>query len=427
MTQEFEFNKLGESVYTNSPIRNCLLSGDDSIISFTGKTIQVNGTIDSPLVATIPDGFDKHGNKDIIVYFNTIETFPQTVGDGTYNLVATKETELDLILSIDEVDETWKLDYVKIGTCVIAANLITNITLLKTYDTQYLRSFQVEDGDGTEVTISQAKELKFVEGGGTMDIQFMDISPGSDSDPYDLKFTVLNAPKWTTARTITLNGDLTGSVAFDGSANVTLTSSVKDNSHKHIGENITQDSTHRFTTDGEKTTWNGSGTPTGIPLPWPTNVAPDGYAIMQGQAFDTELYKDLAIAYPSGTLPDMRGQTIKGVPVSGRTVLSAEADGVLSHNHTATSANKDLGTKTSNSTGGHTHLVYFWTALGDEGYNPVGFSNVRTAFTKDTSSAGHHSHTTVMGSHNHGVTVNAHGNTENTVNNIAYNWIVRLS
>ena len=42
-----------------------------------------------------------------------------------------------------------------------------------------------------------------------------------------------NADKWTTARTITLGGDLSGSVSIDGSANVTLSGQVVNNSHTH--------------------------------------------------------------------------------------------------------------------------------------------------------------------------------------------------
>ena len=52
--------------------------------------------------------------------------------------------------------------------------------------------FVVEDGDGTEVTITENKELKFVEGG-NIDINFTDTSTGSDGDPYDLSFSVPNA------------------------------------------------------------------------------------------------------------------------------------------------------------------------------------------------------------------------------------------
>lgn len=42
--------------------------------------------------------------------------------------------------------------------------------------------------------------------------------------------TAATADKWTTARTITLGGDLTGNVSIDGSANVTLTATIAANS-----------------------------------------------------------------------------------------------------------------------------------------------------------------------------------------------------
>jgi len=55
-------------------------------------------------------------------------------------------------------------------------------------NTNQLTTFVVEDGDGTEVTISQDKEWKFVEGTG-IDINWTDTSNGSDADPYDLTVT----------------------------------------------------------------------------------------------------------------------------------------------------------------------------------------------------------------------------------------------
>jgi len=59
-----------------------------------------------------------------------------------------------------------------------------------TADTNTMGSgFVLEDGDGTEVTITENKEVKFVEGTG-IDIDWTDVSPGSDADPYDLTFTV---------------------------------------------------------------------------------------------------------------------------------------------------------------------------------------------------------------------------------------------
>jgi putative lipoic acid-binding regulatory protein len=42
-----------------------------------------------------------------------------------------------------------------------------------------------------------------------------------------------NADKWTTARTLSLSGDASGSVSWDGSANATLSVTVANNSHYH--------------------------------------------------------------------------------------------------------------------------------------------------------------------------------------------------
>ena len=52
-----------------------------------------------------------------------------------------------------------------------------------------MSSWVLEDGDGTEVSIGDAKEIKFVEGGG-LNIDWTDTSTGSDADPYDLEFKI---------------------------------------------------------------------------------------------------------------------------------------------------------------------------------------------------------------------------------------------
>ncbi|URY12211.1 tail fiber [Shigella phage ESh18] len=253
-----------------------------------------------------------------------------------------------------------------------------------------------------------------------------------------------------------------------------------------------------------------SSYPIGAPIPWPTDTPPDGYAIMEGQTFDKSAYPKLAMAYPSGVIPDMRGQTIKGKP-SGRAVLSAEADGVKAHSHSASASSTDLGTKTtssfdygtkttssfdygtktSNTTGNHSHTVSGTTSSAGahqharsgpqlqagipnnifyDGYNSVG-ANANAKITGSVSGAtagsniaktssdgahthtwsgttsttgnhahtvgigahthtvgiGAHTHTVAIGSHGHTITVNSTGNTENTVKNIAFNYIVRLA
>ena len=47
-----------------------------------------------------------------------------------------------------------------------------------------------------------------------------------------------NADKWTTSRTLSLTGDVTGSVSWDGSGNASLTATVADDSHNHVISNV---------------------------------------------------------------------------------------------------------------------------------------------------------------------------------------------
>jgi hypothetical protein len=47
-----------------------------------------------------------------------------------------------------------------------------------------------------------------------------------------------NADKWTTARTLSLTGDVTGSTSWDGSGNASITAVVADDSHNHVISNV---------------------------------------------------------------------------------------------------------------------------------------------------------------------------------------------
>ena len=228
--------------------------------------------------------------------------------------------------------------------------------------------------------------------------------------------------------------------------------------------------------------------PLGAPIPWPSDTVPSGYALMQGQTFDKSAYPKLAAAYPSGVIPDMRGWTIKGKPASGRAVLSQERDGIKSHTHSASASSTDLGTKTTssfdygtkstNNTGAHTHSLsgstnaagnhshrdgrrfnpsvfkdtyqYGYTSSGQNTWGVQGSVGMSTGWLANTSTDGNHSHSlsgtaasagahahtvgigahthsVAIGSHGHTITVNAAGNAENTVKNIAFNYIVRLA
>ncbi|EBD3757031.1 hypothetical protein CRW07_15940 [Salmonella enterica] len=183
--------------------------------------------------------------------------------------------------------------------------------------------------------------------------------------------------------------------------------------------------------------------PPGVPLPWPSDTIPAGYALMQGQTFDKSAYPLLAIAYPSGVIPDMRGWTIKGKPASGREVLSQELDGNKSHSHGARALDTDLGTKgtssfdygtkSSNTTGGHNHSAggtYGGDSIGGKIRVQHDGNDQLTSWNGDhahTTWIGPHEHSVYIGPHGHAVTVDADGNAETTVKNIAFNYIVRLA
>ncbi|EAA9255400.1 phage tail protein [Salmonella enterica] len=212
---------------------------------------------------------------------------------------------------------------------------------------------------------------------------------------------------------------------------------------------------HRDTPDAEWSEWAMLYTslnpppvppdlnPVGAAIAWPSDTIPAGYALMQGQTFDKSAYPLLAIAYPSGVIPDMRGWTIKGKPISGRAVLSQEMDGNKSHSHGARALDTDLGTKgtssfdygtkSSNTTGGHNHSAggtYGGDSIGGKIRVQHDGNDQLTSWNGDhahTTWIGPHDHTVYIGPHGHVVIVDADGNEETTVKNIAFNYIVRLA
>ncbi|MCY9846693.1 phage tail protein [Pectobacterium jejuense] len=96
----------------------------------------------------------------------------------------------------------------------------------------------------------------------------------------------------------------------------------------------------------------------GIPMPWPQITAPSGWLKCNGQAFDKNIYPLLAQAYPSGRLPDLRGEFIRGWDDGrgvdmGRGLFSEQSDairnitGSLLYGHDA-----DVTAPTKNSSSG---------------------------------------------------------------------------
>lgn len=135
--------------------------------------------------------------------------------------------------------------------------------------------------------------------------------------------------------------------------------------------------------------------PAGIPLPWGSDIPPDGYAVMKGQAIDPK-YTKLKAIYGS-KLPDMRGQAVVG-KMSNEEVLSKVLNGIKSHNHTGAINNYDHGQIQTSSNGNHNHTADVKvTNLGSKassssGSHGHGASLTKTNIRATTQNAGAHSH-----------------------------------
>ncbi|CAK9885541.1 MAG: hypothetical protein XXXJIFNMEKO3_01941 [Candidatus Erwinia impunctatus] len=109
-----------------------------------------------------------------------------------------------------------------------------------------------------------------------------------------------------------------------------------------IGDTLAQDMIDNgdrtsFLTALRQSVVNGS-VPAGVPMPWPAAIPPVGWLKCNGASFDKTAYPLLARAYPSGVLPDLRGEFIRGWDDgrgvdAGRQILSYQSDEFRKHNH----------------------------------------------------------------------------------------------
>ena len=114
---------------------------------------------------------DSDGTIDLVV--DDLDTDTQLTTENVQDIVGamfSSNTETRISATYQDGD----------GTIDLVVDDMTQDT-----NTNQLTTFQLEDGDGTEVTISHGKEVKFVEAGG-ININWTDTDNGTDADPYDL-------------------------------------------------------------------------------------------------------------------------------------------------------------------------------------------------------------------------------------------------
>lgn len=95
---------------------------------------------------------------------------------------------------------------------------------------------------------------------------------------------------------------------------------------------------------------DGSALPVGVPVPWPSATPPTGWIKCNGAPFSAQEYPELAKAYPTNKLPDLRGEFIRGWDDgrdvdSGRALLSEQLDAM--QNVTGSLSDNTMGSSLS--------------------------------------------------------------------------------
>ena len=149
----------------------------------------------------------------------------------------------------------------------------------------------------------------------------------------------------------------------------------------------------------------GSALPVGVPVPWPSATPPTGWLKCNGAPFSAEEYPELAKAYPTNKLPDLRGEFIRGWDDgrgidAGREILSAQGDAIRNITGSLGFRNDGLFTSVSGA-----------FSLGNTGRGSVAMNNLENASSKANFDA-----STVVPTAS-----------ENRPRSIAFNFIVRAA
>ena len=236
--------------------RTIALNGD------VAGSVSVDGSADVIIATTIQPnsvnlGTDTTGNYMVNVTAGSGISVSHTQGEGstatitnsapnvTTNITTTHTSTNVVVNSSDGTDGTinsatqtlagvmsaadkTKLDGIEAGaTGDQTASEI--LTLLKTVD---------GSGSGIDADLLDGQE-------GAYYLNASNINTGTINDSYlpntitsDITGNAATTTKLATARTISLTGDVTGNVSFDGSTNVSITATVADDSHNHIISNV---------------------------------------------------------------------------------------------------------------------------------------------------------------------------------------------
>nr|DAQ24744.1 MAG TPA: tail fiber protein [Caudoviricetes sp.] len=154
---------------------------------------------------------------------------------------------------------------------------------------------------------------------------------------------------------------------------------------------------------------DGSALPVGVPVPWPLSTPPTGWLKCNGSSFSLTDYPVLAAVFPSGVLPDLRGEFIRGWDDgrnvdAGRALLSQQGDAIQKISGTVTDNAMGLSASGSGAMTitGESGITYYASATPSSSYiyyKKIGIDSSLVARTAN----------------------------ENRPRNIAFNYIVRAA
>ena len=170
----------------------------------------------------------------------TNPTSPDNISDGDNHIRLIKST---IKATFPNVSGAVSGTHTAINSAVSAANAATNANTAS--------AIVKRDGSGnfsagtitaaltgnasTASTLQTARTIGGVSFNGGANIDLPGVNTAGNQNTTGRANTALH---WATARTITLAGDLSGSVSIRGDANVTLTAAVADDSHNHTISNV---------------------------------------------------------------------------------------------------------------------------------------------------------------------------------------------
>ena len=201
----------------------------------------------------------------------------------------------------------------------------------------------------------------------------------------------------------------------------------------------------------------GARLPVGVIVPFPAKGNYPGYLYLNGSAFDKTVYKQLAVLYPSGVLPDLRSATLTGVDDAKGKFTDKTANTFLesqnfSHTHTGSALFGGYHGHTGSATlggahghtvtdPGHSHGIYKGGGPVNTGdaasitsaSNRTSVSGVSVSATTGISvaSGGDHSHSVTIptdgGGHSHSVTLLSSGGTESRPYSYTVYWYIKAA